>query len=178
MGHQIILIMIQSKNFSINDTIDGISNYAPLVMFVMMVVMFCLTGLMQHLFLDESMEAVPGGIYVAFLFPIIIQVLRFVTGFLSASFFKKKRWILGVFVLLFSVWLSVFEYQTVDEMVLLWTQLDLSLEPITHSELKIAITKEVLRGVMNVLIWGALILEIFLAAWLVHIPLALTPLIR
>lgn len=158
--------MTKVKAFNVSSTIDGISEYAPIVVFVMMVVMFALTGWMQHHFLVGVLGDIPGTNYLVFIFPIIIQILRFVAGFLSASFFKKRRWALGICVFCFSVWLSVFEYEKVEGMANFWTQFDMDLKPVTHSDLKVSITKDIITGVMVVLIWGALVLEFFLAAWM------------
>lgn len=158
--------MTNVKSFDVNSTIDKISSYAPIMLFVTMIVMFCLTGWMQHQFLKGILEnKFPGASYLVFLFPIVVQVLRFVTGFLSASFFKKEKWGYGVFVFLFSVWLSVFEFGEVKNMAIFWTDIDVSLKPVTHNDLSISVTKEIITGVMTVLIWGALVLEFFLAAW-------------
>lgn len=158
--------MTNVKSFDVNYTIDKISSYAPVVLFVMMVVMFSLTGWMQFHFLKGIFkDKFPGAEYLVFLFPIVVQVLRFVTGFLSASFFKKSKWGYGVFVFLFSIWLSIFEYGEVKNMAIFWTSLDVSLQPVTHNDLSVSVTKEIITGVMTVLIWGALVLEFFLAAW-------------
>ena len=158
--------MTNVKHLSVNDTIDSISNYAPLVIFVMMVTMFGLTGWMQYHFLKGVLDGKIDGVgYLIFLFPIVIQILRFVTGFLSASFFKKGKWLLGVLVLGFSIWLSIFEYGKVSDMAIVWTTLDITTEPVTHSPTSINITKNIIRGIMTVLIWGALVLEAFLAFW-------------
>lgn len=158
--------MTNVKSFDVNSTIDQISNYAPLVLFIMMVVMFGLTGWMQFHFLKGIFQdKFPGAEYLVFLFPIVVQVLRFVTGFLSASFFKKSKWTYGVFVFLFSIWLSIFEYGEVKNMAIFWTSFDVSLQPLTHNDLSVSVTKEIITGVMTVLIWGALVLEFFLAAW-------------
>ena len=158
--------MANVKSFDVNSTIDKISSYAPVVLFVMMVVMFGLTGWMQFNFLKGIFkDKFLGAEYLVFLFPIVVQVLRFVTGFLSASFFKKSKWGYGVFVFLFSIWLSIFEYSEVKNMAIFWTDIDVSLQPITHNDLAVAVTKEIITGVMTVLIWGALVLEFFLAAW-------------
>jgi len=158
--------MTNVKSFDVNSTIDKISSYAPVMLFITMIVMFGLTGWMQHQFLKGILEnKFPGASYLVFLFPIVVQVLRFVTGFLSASFFKKSKWGYGVFVFLFSIWLSIFEFSEVKNMAIFWTDIDVSLQPVTHSELSISVTKEIITGVMTVLIWGALVLEFFLAAW-------------
>lgn len=158
--------MTNVKSFDVNSTIDKISSYAPVVLFVMMVIMFALTGWMQFHFLKGIFQdKFPGSGYLVFLFPIVVQVLRFVTGFLSASFFKKSKWGYGVFVFLFSIWLSIFEYGEVKNMAIFWTSFDVSLQPVTHNDLSVSVTKEIITGVMTVLIWGALVLEFFLAAW-------------
>jgi len=127
--------------------------------------MLTLTGWMQYQFLGGVLKALESG-YLIFLFPIVMQVLRFVTGFLSASFFKKGSWFFGIIVLLFSIWLSVYEYNEVDKMAAYWSNLDISTRPLNHSPEAIAITKDSITGIMTILIWGALILEFFLAAWL------------
>lgn len=158
--------MTKVKAFNVNSAIDNVSNYAPIVLFITMIVMFTLTGWMQHHFLKGVLaNKFPGASYLVFLFPIVIQVLRFITGFLSASFFKKSKWGYGIFVFLFSVWLSVFEFGEVENMAIFWTDFDVNLQPVTHNDLSVSVTKEIITGVMNVLIWGALVLEFFLAAW-------------
>jgi hypothetical protein len=158
--------MPKVKSFDVNSTIDNVSNYAPIVLFITMLVMFGLTGWMQHHFLKGIFQdKFPGATYLVFLFPIVVQVLRFITGFLSASFFKKSKWGYGVFVFLFSIWLSIFEYGEVENMAIYWTDFDVNLQPVTHNDLSVAVTKEIITGVMTVLIWGALVLEFFLAAW-------------
>ena len=159
--------MANVKHLNVNATIDGISDYAPLVIFVMMLTMFGLTGWMQYHFLKGVLDGKIEGVgYLIFLFPIVIQILRFVTGFLSASFFKKGKWLLGALVLGFSVWLSIFEYGKVSDMATVWTTLEVATEPLTHSPTSnVTITKNIIRGIMTVLIWGALVLEAFLAFW-------------
>jgi len=159
--------MTNVKAFDVNSTIDKISDYAPIVLFIMMVVMFALTGWMQHHFLvGVFQDKFKGASYLVFLFPIVIQVLRFVTGFLSASFFKKGSWGFGLIVFLFSIWLSLFEYGEVESMATFWTTVDVNLKPLTHNDFSVSLTKEIIKGIMTVLIWGALILELFLAAWM------------
>lgn len=161
-----LITMAKVKAFDVNATIDKVSNYSPVVLFTTMIVMFCLTGWMQHQFLKGIFQdKFPGAEYLVFLFPIVVQVLRFITGFLSASFFKKSKWFYGIFVFCFSIWLSVFEFGEVDEMAIMWTDFDINLKPVTHNDMSVAITKEIITGVMTVLIWGALVLEFFLAAW-------------
>ncbi len=159
--------MANVKHLNVNATIDGISDYAPLVIFVMMLTMFGLTGWMQYHFLKGVLDGKIEGVgYLIFLFPIVIQILRFVTGFLSASFFKKGKWLLGALVLGFSVWLSIFEYGKVSDMATVWTALEVATEPLTHSPTtNVTITRNIIRGIMTVLIWGALVLEAFLAFW-------------
>ena len=156
---------MQRKKFSINSTIDQITDYAPAVLFTMMCIMFGLTGWMQYQFYGGILPAFEQG-YLVFFFPIVMQVLRFVTGFLSGAFFKKRRWFMGLIVLMFSIWLSVYEYNEAKEMAIFWTDLDISARPITHSAEILTITKDTIQGIMTVLIWGALVLEFFLAAWL------------
>ena len=159
--------MTKVNSFDVNSTIDKISDYAPVVLFIMMVVMFALTGWMQHHFLvGVFQDKFKGANYLVFLFPIVVQVLRFVTGFLSASFFKKGSWGFGIIVFCFSIWLSVFEYGEVDSMAVFWTTVDVDLQPITHNDFSVSLTKEIITGIMTVLIWGALVLELFLAAWM------------
>lgn len=158
--------MANVKSLNVSSTIDSISDYAPLVIFMMMLAMFGLTGWMQYHFLKVALSGkIEGVSYLIFLFPIIVQVLRFVTGFLSASFFKKGKWLIGFLVLGFSIWLSVFEYGKVNDMTIVWTTLEVSTQPITHSSTNVNITKNIIRGIMIVLIWGALVLESFLAFW-------------
>lgn len=158
--------MTNVNRFDVNSTIDKISDYAPIVLFSMMVIMFSLTGWLQYNFLKGILQdKFPGAEYLVFLFPFVVQILRFVTGFLSASFFKKSKWFYGIIVFLFSIWLSVFEFGEVEEMAIFWTSVDIDLKPVTHSEINISITKEIITGIMTVLIWGALVLEFFLAAW-------------
>lgn len=158
--------MTKVNSFDVNGMIDKVSDYSPVVLFATMIVMFCLTGWMQHHFLKGVfLDKFPGANYLVFLFPIVVQVLRFITGFLSASFFKKSKWFYGVFVFCFSVWLSVFEFGEVENMAILWTDFDVDLKPVTHNDMTVSISKEIITGVMTVLIWGALVLEFFLAAW-------------
>lgn len=159
--------MTNLKAFDVNNTIDKISDYAPLVLFIMMVIMFSLTGWMQYHFLNGVLASkMAGSNYLVFFFPIVIQVLRFITGFLSASFFKKGRWFFGSVVFLFSIWLSLYEYGEIEQMAAYWTDLNVDLEAVTHSELVLNVTDKTITGIMTVLIWGALVLEFFLAAWI------------
>jgi len=148
------------------DWTEQLTDYAPAVMGCMMIVMFGLTGWMQHKFLSGTLTGIEGASFLIIVFPVVIQVLRLVTGFLSASFFKRKFWVLGVVVFLFSIWLSVYEYGEVDSMILYWTKIDVNTSAITHSATSVEITKNVVRGIMTVLIWGAVVLEFFLAFWL------------
>lgn len=159
--------MQSSKHLEINTAIDRISDYAPVVLFIMMLLMFCMTGWLQHKFLAGIFsDVIPDSKYIALLFPIVIQVLRLVTGFLSASFLKKGSYFFGVIVLLFSLWLSAFEYNEVGHMADFWTGVDLDLSVIVQADLKVTISKSVISNVMTVLIWGAMVLEFFLAGWL------------
>jgi len=57
------------------------------------------------------------------------------------------------------------EYGKVADMAVVWTTLDISTQPVTHSPTNVLITKNIIRGIMTVLIWGALVLEAFLAFW-------------
>ena len=132
-----------------------------------MLFMFAMTGWLQYTYISSVFtDVIPGASYIAFLFPIVIQVLRLVTGFLSASFLKKRRIFFGILVLLFSIWLSAFEYHKVEDMSLYWTSIEVDLEQVLQTELRVEISKNVITGIMTVLIWGALVLEFFLAAWL------------
>lgn len=159
--------MTNVKAFDVNGTIDKISDYAPVVLFAMMVIMFSLTGWMQYHFLNGLLAPkMPGNNYLIFFFPIVIQILRFITGFLSASFFKKGRWFFGSVVFLFSIWLSLYEYGEIEQMAAYWRDLSMNLKVITHSELVLDVTDKTITGIMTVLIWGALVLEFFLAAWI------------
>ena len=158
--------MANVNHLNVSDTIDSISSYAPLVIFIMMITMFSLTGWLQYHFLSGVLQGKFDGVnYLVFVFPVVVQVLRFVTGFLSASFFKKGKWVLGGLVLCFSVWLSIFEFSKVNDMADFWTNIDISTEALTHSSATVSITQNIIKGIMTVLIWGALVLECFLAFW-------------
>ena len=158
--------MTNVKYSSLKDGIDTITDYAPVVIFVSIIAMYGLAGWIQHHFMrDVLISSLNKVESLSFQFPILIQSLRFILGFVCVSFFKKGRWFFGSLVFGLSIWLAVFEYSKVDAMATFWTDLELTTRAITHSDLRIKITKDIIIGIMTILVWGALILEFFLAAW-------------
>jgi len=150
---------------SINQTIDKMVELAPVVLFSMLFLTLFLTGYLQSHFYTSVFSSVLPTEYLAVLFPIVVQVLRLVTGFLSASFFKKKRFVAGVVVFLFSIWLTMFEHHEAKSMGEYWVTMSVDLSTITQVDTVVTLTKEVITSMMHILIWGALFLEFFLAVW-------------
>ncbi len=158
---------MQSTKFSINPTIDKIVEFAPLFLFTMLFIVLFLTGYLQRQFYTQVFTGVMEQTeYLAFLFPVVIQVLRLVTGFLSASFFKKHRYAAGIAVLIFSIWLTMFEHNEAKHMGEFWVNSSIDLSTVVQSEMSLNLTKDIITSMMHILIWGALFLEIFLAVWL------------
>jgi len=159
---------MQDSKFSIDQTIGQISNFAPVVLFIVMVMIFSVTGYLQKEYYSTIfLDVLDDTQYIAFLFPVIVQTLRLVTGFLSASFFKKKKYFLGVCVFLFSLWLTVFEHNEAAHMGQFWTVLDIDLSTVTQMQnTKLSLVRESITIMVRILIWSALVLEFFLAFWL------------
>jgi len=154
--------MANVKHSSLSEGIEAITDYAPVVIFISIVAMYFLTGWLQHHFMKDVLVANLSKVEaLSFQFPILIQSLRFILGFICVSFFSKKRWFFGVLVFMLSIWLAVFEFSKVEHMANFWTNI-----ADVNSSVKIEITKDIITGVMTILIWGALILEFFLAAWI------------
>ena len=144
------------------------SDFAPVVLFVVMLLMFISTGYLQREYYNNVFtDALESTDFIALLIPIVIQTLRLVTGFLSASFFKKRRFLMGVFVFLFSLWLTGFEHREAMHMGDYWTVMELDITTLTQVEnTKLQLTKNSITDVVRILVWGALVLEFFLAMWL------------
>ena len=158
--------MANVKHSSLTEGIEAITGYAPVVLFLSILAMYGLTGWMQHHFMRDVLVASISKVEaLSIQFPILIQSLRFILGFVCVSFFTKGRWFFGGLVFCLSIWLALFEYSKVDKMAMFWTNVEVTTEAVTHSDLKVKITSEIVVGVMTILIWGALILEFFLAAW-------------
>ena len=159
---------MQNTKFSIDHTIGQISNFAPVVLFIVMVMIFSVTGYLQKEYYSTIfLDVLDDTQYIAFLFPVIVQTLRLVTGFLSASFFKKQKYFLGVLVFLFSLWLTVFEHNEAAHMGQFWTVLDIDLSTVTQMQnTKLSLVRESITIMVRILIWSALVLEFFLAFWL------------
>lgn len=154
--------MANVNHSSLKDGIETITNFAPVVIFVSIVCMYGLTGWLQHHFMNDVLVASLSKVdALSFQFPILIQSLRFILGFICVSFFSKSRWFFGILVFLLSIWLAVFEYGKVEHIANFWTNVDVA----EVSKLRLDITKDIITGVLTILIWGALILEFFLAAW-------------
>ncbi len=167
---------MQSNNFDLTPTINKIVELAPAVLFAMLVIVLSLTGyLQQHFYHNVFAPVIPETEYLAFLFPVVIQVMRFVTGFLSAAFFKKRKFAAGTFVLLFSIWLTMFEHQEAKSMGAFWVNLPVDLSTVAQAELMVEISKGAITSMMHILIWAALFLEIFLAVWVSAKPSASSP---
>lgn len=159
---------MQSKGLNIDSTINKISDFAPVVLFVVMILIFVATGYLQNEYYKIVFaSALEDTMYIAFLFPVIVQTLRLVTGFLSASFFKKQRYFIGSMVFLFSLWLTVFEHKEAMHMGQFWTAINIDLTTITQMEnAKISLVKDSITTMVRILVWSALVLEFFLAFWL------------
>jgi len=159
---------MEDNKFSIDDTINTITNYAPVVLFIMLLLTLVSTGYLQR----EYYTSVYDGIlvdtqYIAFLFPVIIQTIRLITGFLSASFFKKRKFLFGTLVFIFSLWLTVFEHNEASHMGIFWTTIDFDLTTLTQiQEAKLQLTRDGITIMVRILVWSALLIELFLAFWL------------
>lgn len=156
------------SNLKINQTITKIADYSPIILFTVMFMIFATTGYLQHEYYLTIYDGIlTDTMYVAFLFPVIVQTLRLVTGFLSSSFFKKGRYFFGVLVFLFSLWLTVFEHNEAANMGQFWTTLEVDLSTVTQIEnSKILLVEDSITVMIRILIWSALVLEFFLAFWL------------
>lgn len=157
---------MQNTKFNVDNSINTISNYAPVILFVTMFAIFAVTGYLQHEYYSTIFTGIlDDTMYVAFLFPLIVQVLRLVTGFLSSSFFKKGKYVFGVMVFLFSLWLTVFEHNEAQHMGEYWTTIELDIS-VTQIDSKIVLVQDSIVMMVRILIWSALVLEFFLAFWL------------
>jgi len=157
---------MQVTKFKVDSSINKISDYAPMILFVTMFAIFAITGYLQHEYYRTIFTGIlDDTMYVAFLFPLIVQVLRLVTGFLSSSFFRKGKYFLGVLVFLFSLWLTVFEHNEAANMGEYWTAIELDIS-VTQIDSKIILVQESIVMMVRILIWSALVLEFFLAFWL------------
>lgn len=157
---------LMRMQFNINSTISKMVDFAPVVLFSMLSVNLFLTGYLQSNFYTSVFSEVLPTEYLAVLFPIVIQILRLVTGFLSASFFKKKRYFIGITVFLFSIWLTMFEHNEAKHMGEFWVSSVIDMSTVTQAETVITLTREIITSMMHILIWSALFLELFLALWL------------
>ena len=114
--------MANVNHSSLKDGIESITEYAPIVLFVSILAMYGLTGWMQHHFMKDVLVASLNKVeMLSFQFPILVQTLRFILGFVCVSFFTKGRWFFGSLVFGLSIWLAVFEYSKVDKMAMFWT---------------------------------------------------------
>ena len=165
------LMLMQNKQNSANSMIDQLSNFTPVILFVTRLLLFLIVGILQNQFYSELfLTAMPERAgFIGLTIPIVIQILRLTSGLLSASFFKSKRYFLGVMVFAFSIWLSMFEHNEVKHMAEIWGNITL-LESdnilLPMMERKVELSTEALQSIMQVMIWSALILELFLAFWL------------
>lgn len=151
---------------NINSTINKMVEFAPVVLFTTLFITLFLTGYLQSHFYSSVFKEVLPTEYLAVLFPIVIQVLRLVTGFLSASNFKKKRYISGIVVFIFSLWLTMFEHNEAKHMGMYWVSTPMDLSTVVQADLVVTLTKDIITSMMQILIWSALFLELFLAVWL------------
>jgi len=151
---------------NINQAIEKAIQFAPVVLFGTLVSILFLTGYLQSHFYTTTFNDILPTQYIATLFPLTIQILRLVTGFLSAAFMKKKRYVAGIIVLIFSIWLSVFEHNEAAHMGELWVQTELDLSTVTQMSTKVILTREIITNMMRILIWSALFLELFMAMWM------------
>ena len=139
--------------------------FAPVVLFTVLFLTLFLTGYLQSHFYTSVFSKVLPTEYLAVLFPVVIQVLRLVTGFLSASFFKKKRFLAGTVVFIFSLWVTMFEHNEAKHMGSYWVSTGIDLSTVVQSEMVVTLTKDIITSMMQILIWSALFLELFLAVW-------------
>lgn len=162
---------MQNKQNSANSMIDQLSSYTPIILFVTMLLLFLIVGIIQNQFYSELfLVAMPEKAgFIGLTIPVVIQILRLTSGLLSASFFKSKRFFLGVCVFAFSIWLSMFEHNEVKHMAEIWgsvTLLEADNIVVPMMQKKIELSTNALEAIMQVMIWSALILELFLAFWL------------
>ena len=154
------------KSNNINIAIDKLVELAPIILFVVLFLVLFLTGYLQSHFYSSIFKGLLPTEYMAVLFPVVVQTLRLVTGFLSSSFFKKKRIAAGITVFIFSLWLTMFEHNEAKSMGEYFVSLNIDLSTLTQTEAIVSLTKEIITDVVHILIWGALFLEFFLAIWL------------
>lgn len=167
---------MQSNNFDMSSAINKIVDFSPVVLFTMLFLVLSLTGyLQQHFYNNVFAPVLPETEYLAFVFPVVIQVLRLVTGFLSASFFKKRKFVAGIAVLIFSIWITMFEHQEAKVMGEYWVNLPLDLSTVAQADVMVEISQHAITSMMHILIWGALFLEIFLAIWVSSKPARSSP---
>lgn len=162
---------MQNKQNSANSMIDQLSSYTPIILFVTMLLLFGIVGIIQNQFYSELFTtAMPERAgFIGLTIPVVIQTLRLTSGLLSASFFKSRRFFLGVMVFAFSIWLSMFEHNEVKHMAEIWgnvTLLESESTLLPMMERKVELSTNALTKVMRVMIWSALVLELFLAFWL------------
>ena len=159
---------MQNSKLNINQTIDKISEFAPAILFGTMVTIFIITGYLQKEYYTMIFDGIlTETMYMSFVIPSVIQVLRMVTGFLSAAFFKKRKMFLGVLVLIFSIWLTSYEHGEAEHMGEYWTTFEIDLSTAVQTEnAKILLVRESIISMVRLLVWSALVLELFLAFWL------------
>jgi len=157
-----------SKVTKVDESINRIADYAPIILFVVMFAIFASTGYLQHEYYLTIFDGIlEDTMYIAFLFPVIVQTLRLVTGFLSSSFFRKGKPLFGVMVFLFSLWLTVFEHNEAAHMGQFWTMVEFDVSTITQvQDTKLILVQDSITIMIRILIWSALVLEFFLAFWL------------
>lgn len=157
-----------TKVNKVDDSINSIVSYAPVILFVVMFAIFAATGYLQHQYYLNIFDGIlDDTMYVAFLFPVIVQSLRLVTGFLSSSFFRKGKYLFGVLVFLFSLWLTLFEHNEAQHMGEFWTIVEIDTSTITQiPDTKLVLVQDSIIIMIRILIWSALALEFFLAFWL------------
>ena len=162
---------MQNKQNSSTNLIDQLSAFTPLILFVTMILLFFILAIFQnHFYSDLFQKSMPEKAgFVGLVIPLVIQVLRLTSGLLSASFFKEKRFLLGVLVFAFSIWISLFEHNEVKHMAEIWgsiTVIDENNVIIPTLQTSVELSKNALSAIMQVMIWSALVLELFLAFWL------------
>ena len=162
---------MQNKQNSANSMIDQLSSYTPVILFVTMLLLFLIVGILQNQFYSELFTtAMPEKAgFIGLTIPLVIQILRLTSGLLSASFFKSKRFFLGTMVFAFSIWLSMFEHNEVKHMAEIWGSITIVEESnilLPMMQKKIELSTNALQQIMQVMIWSALVLELFLAFWL------------
>lgn len=148
--------------------INQMTGYAPIALFVTMLLMFTMMGVLQFNFYGKLFtDSIPGmAMFLGLGIAIIFQVARVASGLTSAFHFKNGNYLKGIMVMVFSLWLSFIEHSEAAHMAELWSNVPLLTEGniLTPTlSRNIDLTEEALILFIRCFVWAALALEFFLA---------------